>query len=1009
MLVGRAGRARRSRYGDFGVEARGARDRRRRQAARAARRRRPAPDRRPLAPHRRHLRGRDRHRLPRRRRASPRRPPTLNTATTGELLARPHPRRRERRLRRPRASTPRALDAATIAAHFDASGNAQPARARERPRDRRRQRGHASTGPRPPAPPRRAAPVDHYVVEAWQGTTLRGAQAVDGARTTATLSGLPAGAYTLKVRAHQRLRHRPGRRGAPPPRHRRRHHLRGRGHRRRAGALLAPRASAAARSSPTPPATATPRLRRARPTSARSPAASSATPTARLGDGARGTRRYDLIRAPLAAGLPTGDRTVEALVRADRARRAAVRLRRLRGRRSRSAASIVAGARAQPSRRRRPPPHRQQVAPPRGHRTPAARSRAYLDGEAIATAARHARHDRHRRADAARIPAGANVVYDELAIYPRALDAADRSPPTSPSPATRRPRTARRPSRRSRRRCGRDHDDAPAAQRPPRRAARRRPARLAAASPAGDDVVLTARARRHRRRLVARRHAAAARRASSRSRSPSATRPATSARRRSTFTVANAAPDGRRSRSTRPSGTLPLTVRADIARAPTPTATRSPTGSTSATAAPSPARCRSPPVAHVYTRAGTHTGEADGQRRHRDGDARPRRSTTTPRRGAEGRRRRRPRRRGRQAAHVRRARARARPSASRATAGASATAARPTGAVVNHTFDDAGAQTATLEIGAGHATRAPTRAKITVLEPSPAVIATRAARTASPSRGADVLAILADGRRISATTGGDGKARLAGSPTARRRSTRGRTDMRPGSGTRPCSNGAGTAEITLVPGEVASAGLTSHRMTQHEIVAAGIDPNDPGNSAVYSFDGPHRDRRRDRLAARATCPRTASTAAAAAGAQCAAAAVAAAARTSYPSFQGGVPLLQWLVIPARTGFLKEFFDISMVVQNLASQEFTLRGGTASLDLPGGLSLAPTRTPQQASVALPDIRGGGDAATQLGRPRRQRGRLRAARPLRRDAGPDRPAGRARGAPGRAAAASTARRR
>ena len=31
----------------------------------------------------------------------------------------------------------------------------------------------------------------------------------------------------------------------------------------------------------------------------------------------------------------------------------------------------------------------------------------------------------------------------------------------------------------------------------------------------------------------------------------------------------------------------------------------------------------------------------------------------------------------------------------------------------------------------------------------------------------------------------------------------------------------------------------------------------------------------------------------------------------------------------------------MVVQNLAAREFTLRGGTASLDLPGGLSLAPT--------------------------------------------------------------------
>ena len=83
---------------------------------------------------------------------------------------------------------------------------------------------------------------------------------------------------------------------------------------------------------------------------------------------------------------------------------------------------------------------------------------------------------------------------------------------------------------------------------------------------------------------------------------------------------------------------------------------------------------------------------------------------------------------------------------------------------------------------------------------------------------------------------------------------------------------------------------------------------------------------------------------------------------AYPSFAGGVPLLQWLVIPARTGFLKEFFQVSMVVQNLASSEFTLSGGNAAFDLPAGLSLAPTATPQQASVTLPDIPGGGNAGT-----------------------------------------------
>ena len=39
--------------------------------------------------------------------------------------------------------------------------------------------------------------------------------------------------------------------------------------------------------------------------------------------------------------------------------------------------------------------------------------------------------------------------------------------------------------------------------------------------------------------------------------------------------------------------------------------------------------------------------------------------------------------------------------------------------------------------------------------------------------------------------------------------------------------------------------------------------------------------------------------------------------------------------------LKQFFEVSMIVQNLSPEPFTLAKGTATLNLPEGLSLAPT--------------------------------------------------------------------
>ena len=75
-------------------------------------------------------------------------------------------------------------------------------------------------------------------------------------------------------------------------------------------------------------------------------------------------------------------------------------------------------------------------------------------------------------------------------------------------------------------------------------------------------------------------------------------------------------------------------------------------------------------------------------------------------------------------------------------------------------------------------------------------------------------------------------------------------------------------------------------------------------------------------------------------------------------YVGGEPTIVWMVIPGRAKWLKEFFEIQLLVTNLADQSFTFENGQASLgELPDGLSLAPTDEPQELVQSLPDIPGG----------------------------------------------------
>ena len=74
-------------------------------------------------------------------------------------------------------------------------------------------------------------------------------------------------------------------------------------------------------------------------------------------------------------------------------------------------------------------------------------------------------------------------------------------------------------------------------------------------------------------------------------------------------------------------------------------------------------------------------------------------------------------------------------------------------------------------------------------------------------------------------------------------------------------------------------------------------------------------------------------------------------------------MIEWLTIAGQASVLKQFFAVDMVIQNLAGSPVELDGGSATLNLPDGLSLAPTATPQSATQSVGTIAAGQSAAVE----------------------------------------------
>ncbi|MGO9490213.1 MAG: PKD domain-containing protein [Solirubrobacteraceae bacterium] len=322
-----------------------------------------------------------------------------------------------------------------------------------------------------------------------------------------------------------------------------------------------------------------------------------------------------------------------------------------------------------------------------------------------------------------------------------------------------------------------------------------------------------------------------------------------------------------------------------------------------------------------------------------------------------------------------------------------------TNPIVHHTYTEPTNSsplhaTVTVKEGSEEVTSAPI--EITVLpapEPSKALTVTVEDEHGNALDGAEVVYIAGDGTKTQARTEG-GHALLAGLPDGSDTLYAYAAGYRPVAFHATVEEGHGTASVRLSSGAITEAKLKSKELTLEQIEAAGIDTSDPANRLVYDFElrlnftngydvqplelkgavngggqfvvggvdgvgGGGGGAEAGEGGAGWSCSVS----------QCEYDPPETGAPTDWhvvakPLVVEGHPLIQWLIIKGKASMLKQFFEVSMVIQNLSTEPvFSLSAGQATLNLPTGLSLAPTPVEQKASLHVGSIpaEGTGEAS------------------------------------------------
>lgn len=304
------------------------------------------------------------------------------------------------------------------------------------------------------------------------------------------------------------------------------------------------------------------------------------------------------------------------------------------------------------------------------------------------------------------------------------------------------------------------------------------------------------------------------------------------------------------------------------------------------------------------------------------------------------------------------------------------------GQTVRHTYSAAGKYTATLTVSEGSST-ATSSVSVTVGPQASGVTVTVEDPNGQPIAGADVVYTAPDGSRINDTADGNGVATLSGMPDGSDNVLAWAEGYQVATGTVTVSGGTGSATIHLVPGQVASATLTSTQLTLAQIQDLGIDTSDPANQNVYQFQaalkfpsgygggggggggsgGGGSPDVCGYVNANGQFIGNTGPCGGGGGATCTVAMCFGPGWTAVPIMVDGQPMIEWLTIAGQVSALKQFFAVDMVIQNLAGSPVELDSGSATLNLPSGLSLAPTASPQTATQSVGPIGGGQSAAVE----------------------------------------------
>ena len=315
------------------------------------------------------------------------------------------------------------------------------------------------------------------------------------------------------------------------------------------------------------------------------------------------------------------------------------------------------------------------------------------------------------------------------------------------------------------------------------------------------------------------------------------------------------------------------------------------------------------------------------------------------------------------------------------------------GAVVQHAYASPGTYQVSLTVATA-TSQATSWTSVTVV-PAPSGdqgLTVNVTDGSSPLSDASVAVIAPNGTRYPATSNAEGAAVIAGLPDGTYTAYVYEPGYLPGTVSATQSSGNGSATVALQAGSISQTSATSSTLDYQQILAAGLNPADPANQNVFQFTidlaffagSSSSDVQVTGLLNGDGVVNPVISGGAGGGgggsgggiggvggsqgspcAGCVAfttdsyEVVGEPIETSGPTPQ---PALMWLVIPGQAQWLKEFFDVKMIVSNLAPAPFTFDNGSITLgDLPAGLSLAPTDPGQTMTQSVADVPAGGSVS------------------------------------------------